>query len=231
MLLSFWSPKGGSGTSVVSAACAVLLGRVAPVRLADFGGDQAAVLGLSVDTPSGLSEWLTVGPEAPADALDRLAVDAGHGVALLPRGTGPLWSASPEAGAALGVVLANDPRITVADVAGADAPALHALVEVSDASIVIVRDCYLGLRRAVRNPLVERASGVIVVHEHGRALGTSEIRDVLDVPVLATVDTRPSTARIVDSGVLPTRITEHLARPLQRALETLGLPGREGRAA
>ncbi|MEY3361227.1 MAG: hypothetical protein RL531_946, partial [Actinomycetota bacterium] len=44
-LLAIWSPKGGSGTSVVAAACSLVLARTAPARLADLAGDQPAVLG------------------------------------------------------------------------------------------------------------------------------------------------------------------------------------------
>jgi Flp pilus assembly CpaE family ATPase len=40
MLLALWSPKGGSGTSVLAAACALVLARHgAGARLADLGGD------------------------------------------------------------------------------------------------------------------------------------------------------------------------------------------------
>ena len=102
---------------------------------------------------TGLRDWLATGPEAPTDALDRLAVDAGRGLALLPAGDGDVGVASPEAGAALGGRVADRPR---ADrrrrrrVGAGRAPALHALVEVADASVIVVRGCYLALRRAVR---------------------------------------------------------------------------------
>src|SRR5205823_4979023 len=44
MLISCWSVKGGSGTTVVAAAIALALARSAPVVLADFGGDAPTVL-------------------------------------------------------------------------------------------------------------------------------------------------------------------------------------------
>ena len=55
--------------------------------------------------------------------------------------------------------------------------ALEALVEVADASIVVVRACYLALRRAVRVPAVANATGVVLVEESGRALGARDIGD------------------------------------------------------
>src|SRR5262249_25943488 len=145
-------PKGGSGTSVIAAAAAVVLARQGPTRLADLAGDQPAIFGLATDPDPGLRDWLRIGPEAPTDALDRLPVAAGNGLVLLGAGTGDITGAPPEAGAALAVALRADDRPTVADVGrlGMSPDALHGLVEVADAHLVVVRGCYLALRRAVR---------------------------------------------------------------------------------
>ena len=83
-LLALWSPKGGAGTSVVAAACSLVLARSGPTRLADLAGDQPAVLGLGADPVLGLGDWLAVGPEAPGEALDRLVVEVAPGCGLLP---------------------------------------------------------------------------------------------------------------------------------------------------
>src|SRR6266700_6142645 len=76
VLLALWSPKGGSGTSVLAAACALVLGRRGGARLADLDGDQPALFGLASEPPTGLVDWLGAGPEAPTDALERLTVEA-----------------------------------------------------------------------------------------------------------------------------------------------------------
>ncbi|MGH9048217.1 MAG: hypothetical protein ACRDY4_00630, partial [Acidimicrobiia bacterium] len=90
MLLALWSPKGGSGTSVLAAACSIVLARRAGgARLADLEGDQPAIFGLDADPATGLTDWLAAGPEAPTEALEKLAVEALRGVALLPRGSAP----------------------------------------------------------------------------------------------------------------------------------------------
>jgi hypothetical protein len=225
VLVCFWSPKGGSGTSVLAAATALVLAREAPTRLADLDGDQPAILGLAADPEQGLREWLAAGPEAPTEALDRLAVDAGKGLALLAAGAGDISLASAEAGAALGVALQADPRITVVDVgvlAVGRSPALHALVEVADASIVVVRGCYLALRRAVRLEVTANVAGAVFVDEGGRALGAHDVASVLGVPVLATVSLRATTARAVDAGVLSTRLPDALARPAREVLRRIG---------
>jgi len=140
VLLALWSPKGGSGTSVFAAACALVLGRRGGARLADLDGDQPALFGLASDPPTGLVDWLGAGPEAPTDALERLTVEAAAGVALIPRGS-PARPLAPvpaaEAGAALAVALRDGLVPTVVDLGLAQSPAARAVLEVADASLVV----------------------------------------------------------------------------------------------
>lgn len=230
MLLALWSPKGGSGTSVLSAALSLVLARRGPTRLADLDGDQPAILGLVPEPAAGLGAWLASGPEAPTEALDRLAVPVAPGLDLLPFGAVPRGTPEPppESGAALVTALRDGPD-TVIDVGPHDQVG-EAVVEVADVSVIVVRSCYLALRRAVRRPLVARAAGVVVVEEGGRALGHEAVAEVLGCPVLARVPVRPSVARVVDAGLLASRLPSHLAAPAGRVLDALGL-GLSGRAA
>lgn len=235
MLLALWSPKGGSGTSVLAAACALVLARHgAGARLADLGGDQPAIFGLATDPPAGLTDWLAAGPEAPSEALERLAVEAARGVVLVPRG-GAARSLAPvaaaEAGAALAVALRDGPVPTVLDLGTATAPAARALLEVADAAVLVVRGCYLALRRAVHSPGLARSAGVVLVQEPGRSLGAREVSDVLERRVLAHVPVRTAIARAVDAGVLASRLPDALARPASEVLGSLGLLPVRGQAA
>ena len=229
MLVCFWSPKGGSGTSVVAAAAALVLAREGPARIADLAGDLPAVFGLATDPELGLRDWLRAGPEAPTEGLDRLEIDAGRGLGLLPAGAADLTTTGPEAGAALAMALRADPRPTIVDagVLGVDSDALGAFVEVADAAVIVVRGCYLALRRAVRVELTPRAAGAVFVDEAGRSLGSRDVANVLGVPILASVGIRASTARAVDAGVLPTRLPDALARPMREVLRRIGCLDRE----
>jgi hypothetical protein len=236
MLLALWSPKGGSGTSVLAAACALVLARRAEgARLADLAGDQPAIFALASEPATGIGDWLAAGPEAPPDALERLGVAAAPGITLLPRGSVDRALApqpAAEAGAALAVALRDGPVPTIVDAGSAVAPASRALVEIADASVAVLRGCYLGLRRAVHSPLLPRAVGTVLVEEQGRSLGAVELTDVLDQPVLARIPARASVARAVDAGVLAARLPDALARPTARLLTRLGLlADRRGEAA
>ena len=224
-LLAFWSPKGGSGTSVVAAACAVHAAHtLGAVRLVDLRGDQPAILGLGADPETGVADWLAAGPTAPTDALDRLGVEIVPGLSLLARGGAPSLlepSAAAESGAALAVALRDGP-LTIVDVGLADSAVSRAVLEVTDTSIVVMRVCYVALRRAVRNPLTARSSGIVIVTEPGRSLGPSDLSQVLSRPVLARIPTRDAIARSVDAGTLPTRLPEPLSKAAATILRGLG---------
>ena len=237
MLLALWSPKGGSGTSVLAASTALVVARgpAGGCRLADLDGDQPAIFGLAGEPDLGLLDWLAAGPEAPTEALDRLACEVAPGVAVLPAG-GP---ASPlagrpaaEAGAALAVALRDGTLPVVADCGRADEPASRAVAEVADSTVAVVRGCYLTLRRAVRAPALAATTGVVLVEEAGRTLSRREVADVLGVPVLTRVPVREPVFRAVDAGVLAARLPEVLARAAADLVARTGFgPTRRGAAA
>ena len=76
MLIACWSPKGGSGTTVIACGIAAVLARTAAqagVLIADLAGDASAVLGVADAAGPGLAEWLAAGPDVAATALGRVA--------------------------------------------------------------------------------------------------------------------------------------------------------------
>jgi len=232
VLLALWSPKGGSGTSVVAAALALVAAGRGEVRLADLGGDQPAILGLPpLDViGSGLAEWLSAGPSAPSEWLDEMARPVVPGLSVLPRGPGTVDGAGGEAGAALAVAL-RDGGVAVLDAGLAGhAPAARAAVEVADTALMVIRPCYLALRRAVADARLGGSQGAILVEEPGRALDAGDVAAVLGLPVVGRFPVRAEIARAVDAGVLRDRLPAPLAAPAAAVLD--GLPGlRDGRWA
>ena len=53
-----WSAKGGSGTTVVSAALALVLSQSRPALLVDLAGDLPATLGIAEPTGPRVLDWL-----------------------------------------------------------------------------------------------------------------------------------------------------------------------------
>lgn len=226
MLCALWSPKGGSGTTTVTAACALATARGPGARLADLAGDQAAMLGMAADPPTGLLDWLAAGPDAPTEALDRLAIEAAPRLALLPLGSSGRQFDPPAtavAGAALGVALRDGAVPTFVDLGTAATPATHAVLEVADVGLMVVRGCYLTLRRAVAAPGLAATHGIVLVDEPGRSLGSREVADVLGRPVLARVPVRSAIARAIDAGVIASRLPEPLVRPAREILRAIGI--------
>ena len=227
MLIACWSPKGGTGTTVVSCGLALVLAR-SPARppaggvlLADLSGDVPAVLGLPTPAAPGLVDWLAAGPDVPGDG-PRPA--GGRGRARpAPAGLGrrarrrrrPPRPRAAERGEVLAEALAAGGRVVVADCGSAASGAALAVAAAADVSLLVLRPCYLALRRALAAPI--RPSAVVLVNEPGRALTRRDIEDVLGVPVRAEIDYDPSIARAVDAGLLAGRVPRSLEKALREA--------------
>ncbi len=211
MLVACWSVKGGAGTTVVAASLALSLARRNGVGavLADLAGDAPAVLGVPEPASPGLAGWLAGGDGVPADALDRIEVEAAQGLGLLPRGDGDLV---PERGPVLAALLDRSPRPVVVDCGRADTPVAAEVVTRSRRSLLVTRPCYLALRRARYSRL--RPSGVVVVREPGQVLSNADVEQVVGAPVVTEVACDPAVARAVDAGLLVGRMPRSLSRAL-----------------
>ena len=214
MLVACWSAKGGSGTTVVAAALGRVLARSSPggVLLVDLGGDLPAALGLPEPPGPGVSEWLAAGDDVPPDALDRLTVEGGEGLALLPCGRGRL---AHQGGDRLAAALAARSSPVVVDCGTPGDSVGTVIAAAAGLSLLVLRPCYLAMRRALAAPI--RPSGVILVSEPRRSLGRRDVEEVLGVPVRAQVAWAPKVARCVDAGLLGRRVPRALERSLRRA--------------
>lgn len=211
MIITCWSVKGGSGTTVVAASLALLLGRRSEqgALLVDLAGDAPAVLGMAEPTGEGVGDWLD-GPGRDLATLLQHEMEAAPFVQLLPMGSRTVSPGGP-----LLEALAQDQRTVIID-AGvlSPGPSLD-LIANATTSLLVLRPCYLALRRASLAPV--RPSGVVLINEPGRALGRKDIESVLGVPVVADVLIDPNVARAVDAGLLAGRLPRTLARSLRSA--------------
>ena len=122
--------------------------------------------------------------------------DHGELAAILgmPEGSGPV-----DANAAAGVAAGERSRVVVVD-GGCD-PALERAVS---RRLVVVRLCYLALRRALATGMAG-TDGVVVVVEAERSLGVDDVEAVLGRPVVARVAVTAAMARLLDAGLLALR--------------------------
>ncbi|MGH9188072.1 MAG: hypothetical protein ACRD0U_20060 [Acidimicrobiales bacterium] len=201
---------------MVATTLALLLARSSPVGalVVDLAGDVPAVLGTNDPVGPGLADWLAAPGDPAADGLEGIECVAGPGLRLIGRGSGPLEPARADLLAAL---LATDPGPVVVDcgqVGGAvdDTDVALTLAASADQSLLVLRSCFLALRRA--SVMAVRPSGVVLVVEDGRAITRDDVESVLGVPVRAQVRVTPQIARAVDAGIL----AGHLPRTLERDL-------------
>jgi MinD-like ATPase involved in chromosome partitioning or flagellar assembly len=203
-----WSVKGGSGTTVVSAALALVLSRTRSALLVDLAGDAPAALGLAEPCGPGVLDWLA-SPTADHAALAHLAVPVTDTLHLLPRGhdgaAAPRWGDLAAALAAVGDVVVD---------AGTGLPPGELLAAATQ-SLLVTRPCYLALRRAVAAGV--QPTGIVVLEEPGRALNCRDIERALGAPVVAELAYDPAVARAVDAGLLASRLPRTLAHSLRGA--------------
>lgn len=216
-MLCVWAAKGGAGCSVTAAAIALSASARTEVLLVDLAGEQPAVLGLGGDDGPGLADWLGLVDAPPPDALARLERRVTDGLRLLSTdgGLGPVpRDVAPERVAVLGQLLATEGRPVVVDLGRWD-PRWTPLLEQAAVRLLVTRPCYLALRAATAGPV---PTGVVLVTEPGRALGAADVSAVVGAPVVARVPVDPAIARVVDAGLL----TSRLPRPLRRLDGLLG---------
>jgi len=214
VLTCCWSIKGGSGTTVVAASLG-LLAASAPggALLVDLAGDIPAALGLPQPSGPGVRDWLTADAGVEADAIEHLSEPASPGLRVVPAGADEADRPPSRARVELlARTLAEQDAEAVVDL-GVATPSWQPLLARADTSLLVIRPCYLALRRATT--LTSRPTGIVLVREPGRALGRREVEDVTGVRVLAEVDVEPSIARAVDAGLLASRLPRGLSRPLR----------------
>lgn len=206
MLQVCWSPKGGSGTTVVAAALAVQAaasGR--EVVLVDLDGDQTAVFGIG--DGEGVGDWFAASDDVGPEALRSLEVEVTDRLRLLRRGHTPPSRWSGERMALAMALFDARADLVVVDGGRQTGDGLPATAS----SVVVTRACYLAVRRVA--DAVRRGARVVVVEEPGRALSRRDIEAVLgEVDVVLAWD--PAVARAVDAGLLASRVPRSL-RPLQ----------------
>jgi hypothetical protein len=214
MLVACWSSKGGAGTTLVSAALAlVAAGRSASgVLLADLAGDLPAVLGHPEPESPGLAGWLAAGAGVPDGALARLEVPIAPSLALLPRGAVAL---DEERADALVERLSADPRLVVADCGTAPTGAAAVVAAAATRSVLVTRACFISLRRAMTSSV--RPTEIVLVADPGRVLTRHDVGACLGVPVTAVLELDPTIARAVDAGLLAGRLPRALTRELRGA--------------
>ncbi len=201
-----WSVKGGSGTTVFASALALSLAqRHGTATIIDLGGDVPSVLGMVEPAGTGIRDWLSQSRRERQDLLD-LRIAATSQLQVIPAGSATSFDTD-----ALDDLLASLPDGSVVVDFGLLQPP-NSVRQAAQADWLVVRPCYLALRRAAR--LDERPGGVVLIKEQGRALTARDVQSVVGSPVVAEITLADGVARSVDAGLLATRLPKLLADEL-----------------
>jgi len=205
-----WSLKGGSGTTVVSAALALTLAQrnTATVRIVDLAGDIPSALGIAEPSGEGVMNWL----QQQHVPIQSLQIPVTARVSLIPRGNDSLLhhNLTAEHCNSLATELDTSNELTVVDAGSGHIPQL---INNATTSLLVIRPCYLALRKAAH--LSVKPHGIVLINEPGRSLGKRDVESVVGAPVLVELPLDPTIARCVDAGLLasriPTVLSQHLA--------------------
>ncbi len=220
MLWAIAGAKGGVGTSTVATTIAFESARTEPTLLVDLAGDLADIVGVP-PAERGTFDWLATEDDVGVEALDRLVVPVTERLELLPAGERDRVIAPPARVGALVNHLRARPGVVVVDIGLArrhPGEWRAAMVAGADRRTLVLRACYLALRRARDLPF--EFEDIVEVSEPGRALTTIDIEGVLVRPVTVRVPLDPSVARAVDAGLLMHRPPRRLRR-LRQLLDTV----------
>ena len=209
MITILWGAKGGAGTTFVATQLARASTRRA--LLVDLDGDAARMLGVDQRERPGVRDWLT--SEAPTAHLADVLIDVPPATVLLPAATAGApkcaWRTRPIERARWQELAAwcrewgERPDHEVVVDAGTGEPPAE-MVDVADRRLVVIRRCYLAATRV--SELRAVASGIVIVDERGRTLGTDDIANAIGAPIVATIPYDERVARAIDSGLLLTRL-------------------------
>lgn len=195
-----YSMKGGSGTTVTAALTALRM--PGDSLIVDLGGDMTDVLGTR--PPAWTLDDFLLDPSV--GELDDIVIEVAPNTRLLPSAR-RVW---PDTGSEKQRQALHDwldrQRGTIVVDAGTGVPGAD-LVARADRTLVVTRSCYLSLIRGARSGFVP--DGVIVIKDHQRALGPSDVERSLNAPIVATIDLDPEIARMVDAGLLVARSDLH----------------------
>jgi hypothetical protein len=204
-----WTVKGGSGGTVFASALALALAqRHGKACIVDFGGDVPSVLGMAEPANRGVRDWLAAPSREPDDFFG-LYVQATSTLSVVPAGNAAAFDED-----ALHDLIGTAEPHTVLDFGTLQPP--ESIRQSINADWLVIRPCYLALRRAAR--LRVRPKGVVVVRESGRSLTSRDIESVVGAPVVGHISVSDGVARSVDAGLLATRLPKQLAEELEALL-------------
>ena len=223
MLITVFSPKGGSGTTTCSALIAKSFStkfNTKTVLIDAHNGDLQTVVGVEQKSEYGFVQWAQA--KFPSQKnLDRISNRINENLSYVSFSSivnddfsinldTIEHDAENTLPKKLVDALSNTENIYVIDVGTKSDEIAKAFIEASDLVFMVIRGCYIGLSRAMAHPFRENIDVVLVVEESGRTITSKQITSTLKLNCVIEVEARRDYARSVDAGVMLFRTPKNM---------------------
>lgn len=222
MLISIFSPKGGSGCSTSTCLIAKSLAGHIPnteVFLIDaYNGDLDSIVGVESESEYGFVQWVESANPTTTN-LDRISNNVLENLSFVKYSSVKrdiylrnveIDNADAEKFEKVATALNSEENICVVDLGTRVDAVSNSIIASSDLVIMVMKSCYVGLNRATAHPYIEKVDAAIIIEEQGRSIGSKQISEVLKINCIIEIDARRDFARAVDAGVLVVRTPKNM---------------------
>lgn len=226
VLISVFSPKGGVGTTVASVLIGQACSRYSSTFIVDAcRGDVDNVVGMQSDAKYCFDDWMC-SPEPSSTSLCSIAVTVIENLNVVVGRTHSENEMNEQFPRAFQREISYEKRRCIVNALvqmeghcvvdlGTELSALNVeIAQASDVVVMVLRECYLALARAIEHPLVHHVDACVIVQENGRSISVDQIVDTLSLTTVIEVDARRDFARCIDAGVLIHRTPARLMTPI-----------------
>lgn len=229
MLITVFSPKGGSGTSTCAALVAKSFSQnfSLPTMLIDaHNGDIETVIGVDSESEYGFVQWADA-KLSTANNLSRISSFITDNFSFVSYSsvkndryvdTALLVTVEEKQIKAKQIVdaLSNNETNYIVDIGTRVNETTNALVEASDLVIMVMKGCYVSLNRASAHPYTSSTDTCIVISEPGRTITTKQISDVLKLNCIIEIEARRDFAKCIDAGILIFRTPRNMINAVDK---------------
>ena len=223
MLITVFSPKGGSGTTTCSALIAKSFStkfKTNTVLIDAHNGDLQTVVGVEPKSEYGFVQWVQA--KFPSQKnLDRISNRINENLSYVTFSS----IVNDDFNIDLDTInhdventltkklvdaLSNTENIYVIDVGTKSDEIAKAFIEASDLVFMVIRGCYIGLSRAMAHPFRKNIDVVLVIEESGRTITSKQITSALKLNCVIEVEARRDYAKSIDAGVMLFRTPKNM---------------------
>lgn len=223
MLITVFSPKGGSGSTTCSALIAKSFStkfKTKTVLIDAHNGDLQTVVGVEPKSEYGFVQWVQA--KFPSQKnLDRISNRINENLSYVTFSS----IVNDDFNIDLDTInhdtentltkklvdaLSNTENIYVIDVGTKSDEIAKAFIEASDLVFMVIRGCYVGLSRAMAHPFRKNIDVVLVIEESGRTITSKQITSALKLNCVIEVEARRDYAKSIDAGVMLFRTPKNM---------------------